>query len=134
MTPVIQQLGLIIKGLPNAQQTFKKILKWGWIFLSFFFFSLISNSSRRVSIITRGVTVSLNQLKQMRVGKAWLSSAAVGAAVQPVGNPNGAGGGRPGPRAGPCAGHGLLPRRAAEVAWHLCAGFCSTLVIPGQFC
>lgn len=44
------------------------------------FLVFISNSSRRVSIITCGVAVSLNELKQMCGGKAWLSSAAVGAA------------------------------------------------------
>lgn len=43
--------------------------------MDFLFF--ISNSLHRVSIITRGVAVSLNELKQMRGGKAWLSSAAV---------------------------------------------------------
>lgn len=57
--------------------------------MDFFFF--ISNSLCRGSIITCGVTVSLNQLKQMRVGKAWLSSAAAGAAVQAAGTKPGSG-------------------------------------------
>lgn len=72
VTPVVQQLGPIIAALPSVQQT----LFFSEIGMAFFF--LISNSSCRGSVITCGVTVSLNQLKQMRVGKAWLSSAAAG--------------------------------------------------------
>lgn len=75
--------------------------KWGWIF-SFF----ISSSLCRVSIITCGVAVSLNELKQMRGGKAWLSSAAVGAAG---GTPTAPGG--PKLSWGGCGDHGWT--------WHL---------------
>lgn len=123
VTEAVRQLGHPTHRALDAQQTFLFFFYFtqGWVFFFFLFFFPPLNSSRRVFIIAYGVTVSLKQLKQMRAGKAWLSTAAVRGCA-----------GRPDPARGCCRGRALSPSAStqAEGDRPVPAGFCS----PSNFC